>query len=177
MIDAGNILFSIKGEVTVEGYKNLIRLIEYFNSRNMIPIVIIHTRHLKKRFKGKEKTNEIVSCIDKIKSCYSKFIFETPYNKNDDFYIIYTALLLECQVITNDHFRDHIYKFRTNNHESDENIIENYIEDLLVKYSPTCHNMGLTDLKLLKFSKCIQFIDKMVYIPTTANGFIKYGIA
>jgi len=176
IIDAGNILFSVGGNITILGYTLLVDLIEYYLGINMIPIIIIHNRHLKTSYKGSSKNSNIIKCIEKIKSYGSKFIFETPYNENDDFYIIYLSLLLECNVLTNDNYKDHIFNFRTNESNSDENMAQNYIDDLTVKYSINCRNLIINEIDSLEFSKCIQIIDKDVYIPTIDNTFIKLSL-
>ena len=177
IIDAGNVLYSVRGEITEDGYNNLINIIEFLKRINYVPIVIIHTRHLKTKYKGKDKDKGIIDCISKIKKINSKYIFETPYQKNDDFYIIYTGFYLSCQIITNDNFKDHIFKFRTNEVESDENEIENCIEDLIIKYESSKKNLGITPSSIQHISKCIQVIDKMVYIPNLNNNFIGYEIS
>ena len=176
IIDAGNILFSVGGNITILGYTLLVDLIEYYLGIDMIPIIIIHNRHLKTSYKDSSKNSNIIKCIEKIKSYGSKFIFETPYNENDDFYIIYLSLLLECNVLTNDNYKDHIFNFRTNESNSDENMAQNYIDDLTVKYSINCGNLIINDIDSLEFSKCIQIIDKDVYIPTIDNTFIKLSL-
>tara|TARA_B100000161_G_C33542179_1_gene411161 strand:+ start:392 stop:1504 length:1113 start_codon:yes stop_codon:yes gene_type:complete len=175
VIDAGNLLYSVRGEITLDGYNNLINMVELLKSMNYVPIVIIHCRHLKKRFRGKEKSKDIIWCINKIKSICRKFIFETPYNKNDDFYIVYTALLFSAQIITNDNYRDHIFSFRTNSHEADENVIENYIEDLVVKYNPSLKNFGINSKTISKISKCVQVVENSVFIPGSTD-FIRYDL-
>ena len=164
------------GNITILGYTLLVDLIEYYLGINMIPIIIIHNRHLKTSYKGSSKNSNIIKCIEKIKSYGSKFIFETPYNENDDFYIIYLSLLLECNVLTNDNYKDHIFNFRTNESNSDENMAQNYIDDLTVKYSINCRNLIINEIDSLEFSKCIQIIDKDVYIPTIDNTFIKLSL-
>lgn len=173
IIDAGNILFSFGGNITVSGYNLLIDLIEYYLDINMIPIIIIHNRHLKTSYKGSSKNINIIKSIEKLKSIGAKYIFETPYNENDDFYIIYLSLLLECNILTNDNYKDHIFNFRTNKSNSDENMAQNYIDDLVVKYSIDHGNFIINDIDSKEFSKCIQIIDKDVYIPTIDNTFVK----
>ena len=174
IIDAGNVLYSVRGEITVDGYLNLIKIVEFFKRIDYVPIIIIHTRHLKKRFNGEFKENEVIKCIEKLKKINKSYIFETPYQKNDDFYIIYTGLSLSCQIISNDNYRDHIYNFRTNSHESDDNQIENYIDDLVVKYDPSTLDMEITQKYI---SNCIQVTKKKVYIPTNNHKFIEYDFS
>ena len=98
---------------------------------------MIHTRHLKKTFKGNQKDKRIISAIDTIYRLSENLILETPYNQNDDFYIIYLGLLYKSKILTNDNYRDHIFNFRANKIDSDENMVENYIDDLYMPV-PKC---------------------------------------
>lgn len=167
VIDAGNILFSTSGKVTKTGYNNLVDTVEYILTSDMIPIVVIHTRHLKKNFKSKPKSNDIIKIIEYLRSNNNIFIIETPYNINDDFYIIYIALYYQCQVITNDNYKDHIYNFRSNKNENEENMIENYIDSLLIKYNVLQKKIIIEPF--YNYSKCIQVVDNIVYIPNNKN--------
>ena len=173
IIDAGNILFSFGGEVTFFGYKLLLELIEYFLDKETIPIVIIHNRHLKTHFKGKLKDKYIVESINSLNKYKHNFIFETPYNENDDFYIIYLSLILQSKILTNDNYKDHIFNFRTNQISSDENMAQNYIDDLIVKYSIEGGTFIINDIDSEEISKCIQIIGNEAYLPTTDNTFVK----
>ena len=168
IIDAGNILFSKGGKITVSGYNSLIETINYINSLNFIPILVIHNRHLKLKFKGELKNKNIINKINTIKSS-DCIIVETPYNINDDFYIVYLSLHFECPIITNDNYKDHIFNFRSNNKSNMENIIESYIESNLVKYNFQFNKINFD--RIYNFSKCIQLIDNKCIIPND-YGFI-----
>ena len=131
---------------------------------------------MKTSFKGSSKNTNILNSIKKIKNVCSKFIFETPYNENDDFYIIYLSLLLECKILSNDNYKDHIFNFRTNQTSSDENMAQNYIDDLVVKYSIAAGTFIINELDSMTFSKCIQIIGKKAYLPTIDNTFIQLSL-
>ena len=102
IIDAGNILFCKSGKVTIKGYKYLLDIIEYLKSMDLIPVVVIHTRHLKKKFKNKLKNDSIIKLINILECDENIFIIQTPYNVNDDFYIVYLCLYYQCKVVTNE---------------------------------------------------------------------------
>jgi len=174
IIDAGNILFAVNGNITLNSYIYLIKFIKYFKNNNIIPIIVIHTRHLKKTFKGTQKDKKIINAIDSIYRLSENLILETPYNQNDDFYIIYLGLFYQSKILTNDNYRDHIFNFRTNNLDSDENMVENYIDDLVSKYKIQGELLIIDHLSSLNISKCIQIKNKLIYIPTTDNKFIEY---
>lgn len=171
IIDAGNVLFSTAGMVTLNGYNHLIKLIERVIERREIPIVVIHNRHLKiKDTSNKTLSDEKQSLnklINKIKNMSGVYILETPYKQNDDFYIIYLGLLYQSKIITRDNFKDHIFTFKTNKEDSDENMILNYIDELLVKYN--LEGREIIPWYPKKYSKCIQVLGNEIYIPTK-NG-------
>jgi len=174
IIDAGNILFAVNGNITLTSYIHLIKFIKYYKNNNIIPIIVIHTRHLKKTFKGNQKDKRIISAIDTIYRLSENLILETPYNQNDDFYIIYLGLLYQSKILTNDNYRDHIFNFRANKIDSDENMVENYIDDLISKYKIQGDMLIIDHISSLNISKCIQIKNKLIYIPTIDNKFIKY---
>ena len=173
IIDAGNILFSTSGKITINGYNHLIKLINIIQSLKLVPIVVIHNRHLKPRHNGTLKECNILNAISIIKNIPNIYILETPYNQNDDFYIIYLGLMFQSKIITKDNFKDHIYSFKTNKDDSDENMIFNYIEELLVKYQLVGDNIILDNIR--NFSNCIQSVDNKLYIPTKSNRFIYFN--
>ena len=172
IIDAGNILFSKSGKLSASGYSNLIDSVVKLLSIGMVPILVIHSRHLKLKFKGENKSKKIIEYINTIKML-DCIIVETPYNVNDDFYIVYLALQFECNIITNDNYKDHIFNFRSNDKSNMENMIENYIESKLVKYNFSSKKICFD--KINNYSKCIQIIDNKCYIPKN-NKFISLTI-
>ena len=173
IIDAGNILFSTSGKISTFGYKYLIDTIIHFISLDKVPIVVIHNRHLKLKYKGQLKSNKIINQINLLKSLKC-IIVETPYNVNDDFYIIFLALQFESFIITNDNYKDHIFNFRSNEKNNMENMVENYIESRLIKYN--LHSNKIRFDTINYFSKCIQIINNICYIPSE-NGFIEINLS
>ncbi len=167
IIDGGNILFFYNGKICKKGYQLLLDLINYFYDQNIIPILVIHKRHLKLN-----KNNNINKIIIELIKLNDEFIFRTPYNKNDDLFILFIGLNLECNIITNDNFKDHIYKFRTNGKDSEENLVEKYLEDLICKYSINFSNFKIEKLDYLNKSMCIQINNNRVCIPTTEDRFV-----
>ena len=133
IIDAGNLLHCESGIITYNSYNILLNSINFLKKCGLKPIIIIHNKHLKIKSRGCTK-NDRNSIIKKLRDEKTSFIFETPYNQNDDLYIIYLALKYQVKVLTEDNFKDHIYNFKSNKLDSEENLIENYLSDLLVKY-------------------------------------------
>lgn len=166
IIDAGNILHSHGGLVTIKGYKFLLKQVKYYISNDIVPVIVIHTRHLKTKFKGSLKNKDIIECINILKTEFIHLIYETPYHMNDDFYIIYLALMIQCKILSNDNYKDHICNFREND-VSGKNMTHHYIDDLVINYS---RNIVMD---YMNFSKCIQVIDRIIYIPTIDNFIVK----
>ena len=55
----------------------------------------------------------------------------------------------------------------------DENMIQNYIDDLIIKYSIEGTTFIINEVDSMEISKCIQIINKYAYLPTTDNSFVK----
>lgn len=136
IIDAGNIIFSRNGEFGEHSVKDLKTVIDKFENS----IIIIHQRHLKNK--------DIKSILD------GKKYFATPYNFNDDIFIILAYLKNQANVITNDNFKDHTIN---------EDSLRSYLIDSLIKYK---NNKGdITFDELRPYTRCIQVVDGITFIP------------
>ena len=110
IIDGGNILYSDKGKINING---LIKIIDKCNNS----IIVIHKKHMK---------NNI------IKNIISKYnYYETPYKFYDDLFILWFFFKKHSYIITNDKFRDHNYNL---NLEYNYNILLQYIINYTKKY-------------------------------------------
>ena len=107
ILDGGNILYYQDGKLTNKSIFKLDTIYNYFKINNYNPCIILHKRHRKLFLK-------INKDIDKF---YEKWnVIETPYNFNDDYYLIYICLINDnSYIITNDKFRDH--KFHSFNND------------------------------------------------------------
>jgi len=146
IIDAGNILFSRNGNFNQNSIDDLINVINHFKNS----FIIIHTRHLKN---------------DKIKKALmNKNYFATPYNYNDDIFILLAYLNnTHSSIITNDNYKDHTIE---------DNELRNFILDNVIKY--TNKNGVFTFEDKLNYTRNIQIIDNRVYVPGSI-GFIDFG--
>lgn len=172
IIDGGNILFSEKGTVNEISYKVLINTITHLINENLYPIVVLHNRHLK----PKDKDEKIKEKIDELNFKFSEHICETPWNKNDDLYILHLSFILRCKILTKDNFKDHIFNFKSNFSDKDTNIIKNYIEDFTIKYDIVNYYPVIQINKLLMYSSCVQCRDNKVFIPTLDGKVISLNI-
>ncbi len=149
IIDGGNVLFC-KKEKNVENLKNILSLsLKSFKN----PLIIIHQRHKKIMTKNEFFSNN------------KKYIYFTPFDVYDDYFLILGMIMNKIPIITNDKFRDHIFEiFKL--FDSKNNQLSNYIKEMTLSYN----NFKIQNVS--KYSKCIQFDEKYIYIPTK-SGFFK----
>ena len=98
--------------------------------------------------------NKIVS--DSLKKTKIRY-FITSRNVNDDYYMIYSIINNDCEVVTLDNFKDHIFELSTQFNDTN-NFIRNYIDEKIIKYNET------SIYPRPKFSKCIQVLNDAVYV-------------
>jgi len=153
VLDGGNILLYNKGKTNFKSYKFLISMLEKLKDEN--PLLVIHHKYLKK---GNNKN--INNLIDNLYKNYKNNIFTTPYKNNDDYYILYSSLILRIPIISNDNFKDHIFFVG-------QKTLKNFLNRYVLKYD----NLNIETIKT--YSKCIQIIDGNIYIPTKNGNFYK----
>jgi len=152
ILDAGNIIHSISRLPSKEGVLLLKNIIKYFVDKKEKPLIIIHERHFKK-FK---ELDEILKDLN---------FYKTPYKQNDDWFQLLAFLVSNKPIISKDKFRDHIFDYKTNNPNLNQ---FKYIlgENTLSYYGS--HKIKIEEIN--KYSNCIQFHDKKVFIPTKINN-------
>lgn len=102
VFDGNNILFSDTGKITEKSYIRLTNLVKFAQENGYNPIVFIHIRNIKYLQKV-------------LKKHIPEYIYSTPYNFNDDWISIFYAVKNNCNIVSNDLFRDHINEFDTKN--------------------------------------------------------------
>jgi hypothetical protein len=153
IVDGGNILYNKKGMLTNETINDLIKIINNYKS-----LVIIHKKNIKK----------YPELIQKIRNNNGQ-LYITPHGKNDDLYILWFFLKYNCRkfIISNDLYRDHIYNLETKIKNKNITRFIDIINQNTLKY-----DKNLIVESKPQYSKCIQVIDKNVYIPHINNEFI-----
>lgn len=149
VIDGGNVLHYEKGKLTDKSYVNLDNLIKSYNGN---PLIILHSRHIKKYNKIIGKKYNVVF---------------TPLGQNDDIYIIIASMMRNAMIITNDNFGDHNEVF------SKDNFLRNYFDEKTIKYSYCCK--GKYIFEKIKYS-IIRIINNIVFIPSIKGGFFLYNL-
>lgn len=93
-------------------------------------------------------------------SLLKKYIVRTPKNIYDDNYLLYGMFLYNKMVVSNDLFRDHVIEL---------NVFDKcYINMMTIQYNNN-------KLQIPQYSKCIQVINKTLYIPCI-NGIYNINI-
>lgn len=157
IIDGGSVIHSNSGIITNNSINDLINIIIMTKETIGMPIVIIHKRHLK----------TIPMLLQKLKELDVLYHF-TPPNINDDLFIInyFLALKTKAFIITNDKFRDHIFKYEKSNKESNKEYFKYIIQQQTLNFSCSLNKIQ----EKPTYSLCIQIIDNDIYIPSI-DGF------
>jgi hypothetical protein len=162
IIDAGNILFGRNGIITNNSLIDLENIIIKTKETIGEPLIIIHQKHFK-----------INNKIDDIFLRTNTLYYKTPYNVNDDLFILWFFLKSNCisHIISNDKYRDHIFKYKNLSNKDEFSICE---FKNIIKQQTLGFNLITMDIqKILPWSLCIQYIDSVVYIPHISGNFIK----
>ena len=170
ILDCGNILHCLSnGKINHKSYEYMLKLIEYLFEKNFTPIIIIHNRHLNKKL---IKDNNILNLINYLESNYDNFIFKTPYNENDDYFILIISFMIRSKIITKDNFGDHLHLF-TDSEKNPSYQINQLIKDIIIDYYfDKKNNLYFCNNINKQYSSCIQYIDDKIYIPNN-NNFIE----
>lgn len=166
IIDAGNVIHARNGKITHESINDLVNIIEKTRETIGEPIIIIHKRHFK-------LNPHLVELFIKTNIKY----FQTPYNFNDDIFIMWFFVKSSClvNIVSNDKYRDHIFKY-----QSSKKIKEKTDDFSMCEFSNVLteqtlsYNIGPLEIqKVLPYSRCIQMINNIVFIPCISEGFIR----
>jgi len=168
IIDGGNVLHArsgIIGPTSLIDLENLIKLVKK-EIGNLL--LIIHYRHLK-------TWPNLINQLNLMNISY----YLTPYNMNDDIFILWFFLIFNSQsyIISNDKYRDHIFKFETskkslmvNSNISYDFSQFNYIlHQQTLKYNLVPYSIDSRPT----YSRCIQQENNRIYIPHLSGKFIE----
>ena len=168
IIDAGNILHNRQGVIIQQSFIDLENIIINVITNIGTPLIIIHSKHLK-------IYPELINIFIRTGVNY----FRTPYNINDDFFILWFFLKYNCKayIISNDKYRDHIFKFNTLS-KNQSNIPNNDLNIFqfknIIKQQTLQYNTNINEIqKPLNWSFCIQMINDHIYIPHISGNFIQ----
>ncbi len=172
IIDGGNVLHARTGSINSGSLFDLENLIDLVKKKVGNPILVIHRRHLK-------TYPSLISRLNMLKISY----YLTPYAMNDDIFIMWFFLKFDSSpyIISNDKYRDHIFKFET----SKKNMMKN-TPMLNYNFSQFNHVLHQQTLKYNvsqnsindspSYSNCIQLQNDRLYIPHISGKFIELVI-
>jgi hypothetical protein len=161
VIDGANILFSCDGKPSYNGYKRIDQTIDQMSDKRIL--LILHERHfkiLKSTIPKHRNRITIKNMIDKWVS--KKLVYSTPYNMNDDLFLILASIRDQKRVLTNDKFRDHIFNLSDRLIQWKWDYGMNYI----------FHNNTISICQQSEYSVVIQRLEDGYYIPTYDDDWI-----
>lgn len=164
LIDGGNIIHSRSGFIDkVSLYDLKIMMIQIKDKFNN-PLLIIHEKH----------TKTIPLLLQSLKELKIDY-YLTPYGLNDDLFILWFFLMQKSKafIISNDKYRDHIFKLETSKKELTNDYNLNEFNHIIQQQTLNYNIIKNTIKDKPKYSKCIQCCDKYVYIPYTNNKLLK----
>jgi len=154
IIDGGSVIHNRGGVIRNTSIIDLINIVKKCDD----PIVVIHERH-KKTIKMLEDTF-IENNIN---------YYFTPTHFNDDVFILWFFLKNKASyIISNDKYRDHIFTLETKNKNTNSQF-NHILSQQTLEFS--CVKDWLQDKP--KYSKCIQKINNMLYVPHVSGKFIE----
>lgn len=161
IIDAGNILFGRNGIITNNSLMDLENIIIKTKKTIGLPLIVIHQKHL--------KNNKITDIFLRTNTQY----YKTPYNLNDDLFILWFFIKSKCEsyIISNDKYRDHIFKYKSLSIKNDFSVCE--FKNIIKQQTLGFNLLTMEIQNILPWSRCIQYIDSTVYIPHISGNFIK----
>lgn len=157
IIDGGSVIHNRGGVIRNTSIMDLI------NITNMCekPIVVIHERH-----KKTIKMLELMFIQNNINYYF------TPTHFNDDVFILWFFLKnTGSYIVSNDKYRDHIFTLETKGKNINSQF-NHILSQQTLEFN--CIKMWLQDKP--KYSKCIQKINNMLYVPHVSGKFIEINL-
>lgn len=177
IIDGANILYALDRKITPNGYRRINQMINHLKNKGLKILLILHKRHFKlNKYKKlwplydyQNIKNLINTWINTDNQCIT---YQTPYNMNDDLFLILASIYNESkQIITNDKFRDHIFKF--SNKIGKLNLISQWKQDYGINYKFAINfdteSDHVSTYNCSEYSSIVQKSIYGYYIPTSTK--------
>ena len=162
IIDGANVLFFADRKICLNGYRRITNMLTHLSCGRVL--LVLHQRHFKPNGKfrsaayGEIKKWEANSNVD---------ICKTPFGFNDDYYSLINSFpRTDSYLITNDKFRDHIFKLSKKTHSLD--LVAQWRQEKIIEYDIDHGNLVFK--YPLNYSFRIQYIDGKYYVPNKAEG-------
>ncbi len=168
IIDGGNVLHSRKGMIYSNSLQDLVNVIDMTTLTIGNPLLIIHKRHLK-----------TIPNLQDILNSKKVSYYLTPYNINDDMFILWFFLKTNTQsfIISNDKYRDHIFKFETDKKKANSNFSWSQFKHIIGQQTLGYDVVNCIINNPPTYSRCIQQYNDKIYVPHANNGFVEYPIS
>jgi hypothetical protein len=167
IIDGGNVIHARSGLVQPSSLNDLENIIGLVKTNIGNPLLVIHRRHIK-------TFPNLINRLNSLKINY----YLTPYNMNDDIFILWFFLNLGSSpfIISNDKYRDHIFKFETSKKKITNEYALNQFHHILHQQTLGFDLISQTLDSIPTFSKCIQRQNGTIYVPHQSGKFIELFI-
>ncbi len=178
IIDGANVLHFVDREILPHSYKRLDQVICKLldEHRDARVLLVLHERHFRvSQYRWKRyQQQDVEDIIHGWSHCSQIVVCKTPYKFNDDYYsIAYAVSHPEALLVTNDKFRDHIFKLSAKSHNLDllaqwrqESVIE-YQEKRNVQRGRTVHDIQF--IMPTTWSQRVQCSDSTYYVPVKSQ--------
>lgn len=157
IIDGANVLFFSDRKICINGYRRITNMLTRLNGGRVL--LVLHQRHFKPtgKFRG-----AVYKEISKWESNSNVDICKTPFGFNDDYYSLINAFpRSNSYLITNDKFRDHIFKLSKKTHSLD--LVAQWRQEKIIEYDFDHGNLVLEHP--LSYSFRIQYLGGKYYVP------------
>lgn len=157
IIDGGSVIHNRGGMIRSTSITDLM------NITNMCekPIVVIHERHKK-----------TIKMLEHVFIQNNINYYFTPTHFNDDVFILWFFLKnIGSYIVSNDKYRDHIFTLETKDKNTNSQF-NHILSQQTLEFN--CIKRWLQDKP--KYSKCIQKINSMLYIPHVSGKFIEINL-
>lgn len=179
VVDGANILFYGERTITENSYNRLNSVIHTLlrsttSTSGKKPSIqlVLHERHFKlQKYRGKRGWRDssfvkVANILKKLVLLPTVTVYKTPVRMNDDWYQIISAIRGKKTIlVTNDQFRDHIFKISP--------LLRIWRKERIAEYHIARNNTEVKIHKPLNYSTRVQLLEHNYAIPMTNSKWIK----
>ena len=173
VIDGANLMFYGRRKIDFSSYKKLNLAVEQLLKRAERVYVILHQRHFNlKRLRVKSpELKQIQEFIAGWDSNSQVVVYRTPPGLNDDWYSIMAAHQTGAYLLTNDQFRDHVFKLSKKDYNLD--LMAQWRKERAVEYEFRRGDIVVDFKHPLPWSPRIQQTEEHFYIPLDSGEWLE----
>lgn len=168
IIDGGNVIYNFNGKYCDQSLYELEHIFKKIKEQFTSPLIVLHKKHIK-----------IFPQLITLFKIYKIKYFLTPYNINDDLFILWFLLKNNnAFIISNDKFRDHIFKFDTNKQKYNFELglcqFKNIIKQQTLGYNIINNICHIDPVPI--YSNCIHITETHIYLPSPDGKFMEISV-